>query len=160
MGDNHQVSDIIPKDSMEIHGLVAEAMIMANNYVGKRIYDGFKDAAILRRHPPPSSGQFEMLVKAAKSKGFSIDYSSNRALAQSLEAIAQATRDDPETVRLIKTMATVAMNEAGYVENSDTLSITISLFLTQKADISHQVISQWINTFIMVSRWTFIPILQ
>ena len=43
-------------------------MIMANSYVGKRIYDGFKDAAILRRHPPPNAGQFEMLVKAAESK--------------------------------------------------------------------------------------------
>lgn len=43
-------------------------MIMANAYVGKRIYDGLKDAAILRRHPAPNPGQFEMLVKAAESK--------------------------------------------------------------------------------------------
>lgn len=43
-------------------------MIMANAYVGKRVYDGFKDAAILRRHPPPNSGQFDMLVKAAESR--------------------------------------------------------------------------------------------
>lgn len=53
---------------MEIHGLVAEAMILANASVGKRIYDGFKDAAILRHHPPPSPRQFEKLVKAAESK--------------------------------------------------------------------------------------------
>lgn len=53
---------------MEIHGLVAEAMILANASVGKRIYDGYKDAAILRHHPPPTKGQFERLVKAAKSR--------------------------------------------------------------------------------------------
>lgn len=53
---------------MEIHGLVAEAMILANASVGKRIYDGYKDAAILRHHPPPTQGQFERLVKAAKSR--------------------------------------------------------------------------------------------
>lgn len=53
---------------MEIHGLVAEAMILANASVGKRIYDGYKDAAILRHHPPPTQGQFERLVKASKSR--------------------------------------------------------------------------------------------
>lgn len=59
---------LLPKDSMEIHGLVAEAMILANASVGKRIYDEYKDAALLRHHPPPTQGQFERLVKAAKSK--------------------------------------------------------------------------------------------
>jgi DIS3-like exonuclease 1 len=53
---------------MEIHGLVAEAMILANASVGERIYRGFKECAILRRHPPPSKGQFERLVKAAQSR--------------------------------------------------------------------------------------------
>lgn len=53
---------------MEIHGLVAEAMILANASVGKRIYEGYKDAAILRHHPPPSPAQFEKFVKAAESK--------------------------------------------------------------------------------------------
>lgn len=65
---------LLPKDSMEIHGLVAEAMILANASVGKRIYDGYKDAAILRHHPPPNQGQFERLVKAAKSR---VKYTSN-----------------------------------------------------------------------------------
>ncbi|KAI9482525.1 hypothetical protein BDB00DRAFT_857485 [Zychaea mexicana] len=117
IGDNHNISDIIPKDGLEIHGLVAEAMIMANSYVGKRIYDGFKDAAILRRHPPPNAGQFEMLVKAAQSKGFNVDFSSNRALAKSLETIVKNCPGDPEIARLMKTMATVAMNEAGYISS-------------------------------------------
>ncbi|KAI8147933.1 hypothetical protein BJV82DRAFT_311773 [Fennellomyces sp. T-0311] len=117
IGDNNSITDIIPKDGLEIHGLVAEAMIMANAYVGKRIYDGFKDAAILRRHPQPNSGQFEMLVKAAQSKGFPVDFSSNRALALSLENIVKNSKADPEIARLMKTMATVAMNEAGYISS-------------------------------------------
>ncbi|KAI9323091.1 DIS3-like exonuclease 1-like protein [Dichotomocladium elegans] len=115
IAENNQITDIISKGSMEIHGLVAEAMIMANAYVGRRVYEGFKDAAILRRHPPPNPGQFEMLVKAAGSRGYTIDFSSNKALGQSLDIIAQASRDDPEMVKLMKTMATVAMNEAGYI---------------------------------------------
>ncbi|GAN11405.1 hypothetical protein MAM1_0583c10967 [Mucor ambiguus] len=102
---------------MEIHGLVAEAMILANASVGKRIYDGFKDAAILRHHPPPTQGQFERLVKAARSRGFAVDFSTNKALAKSLEAISLGCKDDPEIAKLLKTMATVAMNEAGYISS-------------------------------------------
>ncbi|KAI9485834.1 MAG: DIS3-like exonuclease 1-like protein [Benjaminiella poitrasii] len=122
--DQHEITDInillfmknISKIKL-IHGLVAEAMIMANASVGKRIYEGFKDAAILRHHPPPTKSQFEGLVKAAKSRGFSIDFSSNKALAQSLEDITNGCKDDPEIARLLKTMATVAMNEAGYISS-------------------------------------------
>lgn len=66
--DRSLTTAALPKDTKEIHGLVAEAMIMANAYVGKRVYDGFKEAAILRRHPPPNPGQFDMLVKAAESR--------------------------------------------------------------------------------------------
>ncbi|OAD80484.1 hypothetical protein PHYBLDRAFT_138042 [Phycomyces blakesleeanus NRRL 1555(-)] len=103
--------------SMEIHGLVAEAMIMANSYVGKRAYQGYKDAALLRRHPPPSATQFDRLIKAAKSQGFSIDFSSNRSLARSLEIITRGCQNNPEITRMLKTMATMAMNEAGYVSS-------------------------------------------
>ncbi|KAI7902436.1 DIS3-like exonuclease 1-like protein [Cokeromyces recurvatus] len=115
--DQHEITDIIPKHSLEIHGLVAEAMILANASVGKRIYEGFKESAILRHHPPPTKSQFEGLVKAAKSRGFSIDFSSNKTLAQSLEEISRGCKDDPEIARLLKTMATVAMNEAGYISS-------------------------------------------
>ncbi|SAL95988.1 hypothetical protein [Absidia glauca] len=117
MADNHQITDIIPKDAMEIHGLVAEAMILANAAVGKRVYDGFKNAALLRRHPSPTKHQFRSLIQAAESRGFSIDFRSNRTLAQSLEHIVKNSPGDAEMVRLIKTMATYAMNEAGYISS-------------------------------------------
>lgn len=68
MAENHQITDIIPKDAMEIHGLVAEAMILANAAVGKRVYDGFKNAALLRRHPSPTKHQFRSLIQAAESR--------------------------------------------------------------------------------------------
>ncbi|RCH78425.1 DIS3 mitotic control, partial [Rhizopus stolonifer] len=128
--DKHQITDInilflivhshhcdYIDTIMEIHGLVAEAMILANASVGKRIYDGFKDTAILRHHPPPSAKQFERLVKAAKSRGFSVDFSSNKALSKSLEEITHGCKDNIEIARLLKTMATIAMNEAGYISS-------------------------------------------
>ncbi|CAO3597052.1 unnamed protein product [Absidia cylindrospora] len=117
MADNNQITDIIPKDAMEIHGLVAEAMILANASVGKRIYDGYKNSALLRRHPAPTKHQFRSLIQAAESRGFSIDFTSNKALAQSLEHIVRNSPHDPEMVRLMKTMATYAMNEAGYISS-------------------------------------------
>ncbi|KAI8980354.1 hypothetical protein BDB01DRAFT_797508 [Pilobolus umbonatus] len=115
--DKQEITDIIPKDSLEIHGLVAEAMIMANSSVGKRIYEGFRDAAILRHHPPPTVHQFDRLIKAAESKGFFVDYSSNKTLAKSLAEITKGCKNDPEIARLLKTMATIAMNEAGYISS-------------------------------------------
>ncbi|CAO3635100.1 unnamed protein product [Cunninghamella echinulata] len=117
MGDNNKVNDIIPKDALEIHGLVAEAMILANAAVGKRIYEGYKHAALLRRHPPPAQHKFQSLIKAAESMGYTIDFSSNRALALSLDQIVQENSRDVDMIRLMKTMATYAMNEAGYISS-------------------------------------------
>ncbi|KAI8061570.1 DIS3-like exonuclease 1-like protein [Gongronella butleri] len=115
--DKDKVTEIIPKDELEIHGLVAEAMILANSAVGKRIYDGFKSAALLRRHPPARENKFKQLVNAAASRGFTVDFRSNRALAQSLAAIVSNSPDKPEMVQMLKTMATYAMNEAGYISS-------------------------------------------
>jgi DIS3-like exonuclease 1 len=47
------------------------------------------------------------------SKGFSVDFSSNLALSKSLKTITLGCKDDPEIAKLLKTMATIAMNEAG-----------------------------------------------
>lgn len=51
-----------------------------------------------------------------REQGFSIDFSSNLALSRSLQHIADKCHDDPEIARLMKTMATIAMNEAGWVQ--------------------------------------------
>ncbi|KAI7869074.1 hypothetical protein BDF14DRAFT_1880529 [Spinellus fusiger] len=106
----------VMRDSMEIHGLVAEAMIMANSSVGKRVYQGFRDAALLRRHPAPTASQFDRLLKAAKSRGFSVDFSTNKTLARSLEIIAREC-NDPELGLILKSMTVMAMNEAGYISS-------------------------------------------
>ena len=37
--------------------VIAEMMIFANSSVARRIADAFPDAALLRRHPPPSAGR-------------------------------------------------------------------------------------------------------
>jgi DIS3-like exonuclease 1 len=113
IASEHNITDIIPKKELEIHDIVAEAMIMANGTVAERILEGFKDSSLLRHHPPPTQARFKALEEAAMSKGFTIDYSTNKTLAQSLEHIANQSSGDPVLVSLLKTMATMAMNEAG-----------------------------------------------
>ncbi|KAF9438282.1 DIS3 mitotic control [Entomortierella beljakovae] len=111
------ISDILPKQPLEVHQVIEEAMVMANSYVAKRIYGGFRDSAMLRRHPPPIESHFKMLLRAAESRGFSIDTTSNLALASSLRDCAFKYKDDLEFVRLLKTMATMAMSEACYISS-------------------------------------------
>ncbi|KAG0346829.1 DIS3 mitotic control [Podila minutissima] len=111
------ISDILPKQPLEVHQIIEEAMVMANSYVAKRIYDGFRESAMLRHHPPPIESHFKMLLRAAESRGFSIDTSSNLALATSLRDCANKSSDDIEFIKLIKTMATMAMSEASYISS-------------------------------------------
>ncbi|CAO3569283.1 unnamed protein product [Mortierella alpina] len=114
------ISDILPKQPLEVHQIIEEAMVMANGHVAKRIYDGFRESAMLRHHPPPIESHFKMLLRAAESRGFSVDTSSNLALATSLRSCAARSQDDPEFVRLLKTMATMAMSEASYISSGST----------------------------------------
>ncbi|KAG0363801.1 DIS3 mitotic control [Gamsiella multidivaricata] len=111
------ISDILPKQPLEVHQIIEEAMVMANAYVAKRIYTGFRDSAMLRRHPPPIESHFKMLFRAAESRGFVIDTSSNLALANSLRNCAAGSQGNIEFVRLLKTMATMAMSEASYISS-------------------------------------------
>ncbi|KAG0053276.1 DIS3 mitotic control [Gryganskiella cystojenkinii] len=111
------ISDILPKQPLEVHQIIEEAMVMANGYVARKIYDGFRESAMLRHHPLPIDSHFKMLRRAAESRGFTIDTSSNLALANSLRDCAEKNQDDIEFIRLLKTMATMAMSEASYISS-------------------------------------------
>ncbi|KAG0336109.1 DIS3 mitotic control [Podila humilis] len=115
--EDGDISDIVPKKPLEVHQIIEEAMVMANSYVAKRIYVGFRESAMLRHHPPPVENHFKMLLRAAESRGFTIDTSSNFALATSLRECASKSQDDIEFVKLLKTMATMAMSEASYISS-------------------------------------------
>lgn len=62
------ISDILPKQPLEVHQIIEEAMVMANGYVAQRIYQGFRESAMLRHHPPPIESHFKMLLRAAESR--------------------------------------------------------------------------------------------
>lgn len=48
--------------------MVEEFMLLANISVAQKIYDEFPDCAVLRKHPAPPPSNYDILIKAAKSK--------------------------------------------------------------------------------------------
>jgi len=100
------------KEHLEVMSLVEEFMVLANKYVAKRIYDYFPSAAILRRHPPPRANDFTSLIETAAAKGFEIDFSSNKALADSLNKCVD--ENDPTVNFLMRMLSTYTMSEAAY----------------------------------------------
>lgn len=43
-------------------------MLLANISVAQKIYDEFSECALLRKHPAPPPSNYDILLKAAKSK--------------------------------------------------------------------------------------------
>ncbi|KAJ1950293.1 hypothetical protein FBU59_000747, partial [Linderina macrospora] len=116
----HGITELTPKAGLEIHRVIEEAMVFANAAVARKIHSVFPQSALLRRHPSPSSDRFERLVKAARSRGFDVDCSSNKALAKSLARIVEAAgTSDPDMIFMAKSMATLAMQEAVYFATGD-----------------------------------------
>ena len=48
--------------------MVEEFMLLANISVAQKIFDEFPDCALLRKHPAPPPSNYDILLKAAKSK--------------------------------------------------------------------------------------------
>lgn len=48
--------------------MVEEFMLLANVSVAQKIYEEFPEFALLRKHPAPPPSNYDILVKAAKSK--------------------------------------------------------------------------------------------
>ncbi|KAJ1926022.1 hypothetical protein IWQ60_004144, partial [Tieghemiomyces parasiticus] len=113
--ENKDVNEIRTKEALLMHRVIEEAMVLANELVGTYLVAHVRRTALLRRHPPPVASHFHRLLQAAQAQGFEMDISSNAAVAHSLAAVAKAQAGNPEVVRLFKTMATMAMHEAGYV---------------------------------------------
>jgi exosome complex exonuclease DIS3/RRP44 len=78
--------DVEVKELFETNLLVEEFMLLANISVAERIYKQFPQTAVLRRHAPPPKTNFEVLQDVlAKRRGFTLDVSTSRALADSLD---------------------------------------------------------------------------
>jgi len=127
--------DVQSKELLETNSLVEEFMLLANISVAKRIYEHFNDTAMLRyfplcrlssllfmvlgwdadgrRHGAPPATNFETLQDMLKvRRGLSLDVSSSKALATSLDQCI--IPNDPFFNTLVRILATRCMLSAEY----------------------------------------------
>ncbi|ESN99274.1 hypothetical protein HELRODRAFT_189048 [Helobdella robusta] len=110
--ETHDPIDVQAKELRETNSMVEEFMLLANIYTAKKIFEDFPDCSVLRRHPPPPVNNFEPLVQVAKLKGFHVDTSSGKKLADSLESAT--TSDNPYFNTMLRILATRCMMQAVY----------------------------------------------
>ncbi|XP_075920883.1 exosome complex exonuclease RRP44-like [Petromyzon marinus] len=97
----------------ETNSMVEEFMLLANISVAERIVGEFPECALLRRHPAPPPSNYDILVKAAKSKNIEIQVDSAKALAESLDRAA-VPGAPPYLNTLLRILATRCMMQAIY----------------------------------------------
>ncbi|KAJ8307659.1 hypothetical protein KUTeg_014786 [Tegillarca granosa] len=110
--ETKSIADLTPKDHLEIHDTIAECMIFANHWVAKKIAEVFPNNALLRHHPLPKEEQFANLLSCAAARGFTINITTNKDLADSLDKCV--IPGDPEVNKLLRSLATMAMSNASY----------------------------------------------
>ncbi|XP_029646504.1 DIS3-like exonuclease 1 [Octopus sinensis] len=110
--EKKNISELIIDKHLEVHDTVAECMILANEWVARKISSTFINHALLRHHPLPRQEFFQDIIDFAKVKNFTIDTSSNKSLADSLDRCV-----DPNDIyfnKLLRMMAVLAMPQSLY----------------------------------------------
>lgn len=100
----------------EANQMVEEFMLAANVAVAEKILKHFPLCALLRRHPSPTKEMLEPLLRTAEAVGLSLDVTSSKALADSLD---RAEGDDPYFNKLIRILTTRCMTQAVYFCSGD-----------------------------------------
>jgi exosome complex exonuclease DIS3/RRP44 len=105
--------DVCMYSLKEANALVEEWMLLANITVAKKTLRHFPTLSVLRRHAAPSLEQLLPLEEAAAAAGVSLDTSSSKALADSLD---RAHREgDAYFNTLLRVLATRCMMPAQYL---------------------------------------------
>eukprot|EP01038_Epipyxis_sp_PR26KG_P006749 gene6749-9246_t len=96
----------------EANSLVEEWMLLANITVGKQTLKFYPTLSVLRRHQPPSREQFTSLLAAATAVGVSLDITSSKTLADSLDKAIKP--NDVFFNKLLRILSTRCMMPAQY----------------------------------------------
>ncbi|GAO49346.1 RNB-domain-containing protein [Saitoella complicata NRRL Y-17804] len=106
-------AEVEVKQLFETNSLVEEFMLLANISVADKIYEKFPESAMLRRHGAPPATNFEVLQDMLKTKkNMSLDVSSSKAVADSLDRCTDPK--EPYFNTLLRIMATRCMLAAEY----------------------------------------------
>lgn len=107
------VADVKTKASLATNSLVEEFMLLANITVARKIQSVFPQTALLRRHAtPPATNFADLSDQLKRMRGFELDVSSSKALADSLDRCVDPQH--PYFNTLIRILATRCMTSAEY----------------------------------------------
>ncbi|TSK17962.1 Exosome complex exonuclease RRP44 [Bagarius yarrelli] len=110
--ETHDPIDLQTKELKDTNSMVEEFMLLANISVAQKIYDEFSECALLRKHPAPPPSNYDILIKASKSKGLVIRTDSAKSLADSLNVATVENFSYFNT--LLRILATRCMMQAVY----------------------------------------------
>ncbi|KAL6524421.1 Exosome complex exonuclease RRP44 A [Orobanche hederae] len=116
--ETHDPLDIGMYQIREANQMIEEFMLAANISVAKKILEHFPLTSLLRRHPTPTNEMLEPLLQTAAAVGLSLDVTSSKAMADSLDR-AVIMGDDPFFNKLIRILATRCMSQAVYFCSGD-----------------------------------------
>ncbi|EPS71662.1 hypothetical protein M569_03096, partial [Genlisea aurea] len=114
--ETHDPLDIGMYQIREANQMIEEFMLAANISVAQKILEHFPLSSLLRRHPAPTKEMLEPLIQTAASVSVSLDVTSSKALADSLD---RAVANDPYFNKLIRILATRCMTQAVYFSSGD-----------------------------------------
>lgn len=107
------LADVKTKAHLETNSLVEEFMLLANITVAAKIQSVFPQTALLRRHAtPPATNFTDLSDQLKRMRGFELDVSSSKALADSLDLCIDPAH--PFFNTLIRILATRCMTSAEY----------------------------------------------
>ena len=115
--ETHNPTDVSFYDLLDTNSMVEEFMLLANISVAQKTLDHFPGKSVLRRHSTPKPQMIKDFSALLHSLGYTLDYSSSRALAMSLDNIVR--KDDEFFNKLIRILTTRCMNEATYICTAD-----------------------------------------
>ncbi|CAI5738992.1 unnamed protein product [Peronospora destructor] len=118
----------------DTNALVEEFMLLANITVAKKIVRHFPTFSMLRRHPAPSKGQFDLLCSQAKAVGVGLRVDTSKQLQDSLDAADVSSKQSAERIKgkrkhgnkanpyfnkLLRIMTTRCMMPASYFSSGE-----------------------------------------
>ncbi|XP_068149405.1 DIS3-like exonuclease 2 [Drosophila tropicalis] len=77
----------------EANRMIEEFMLLANQSVARHIHAKYPEISVLRNHPPPLVKSLKALREKFVALGFDLDYSSSKALQESMVRLCQEAPD-------------------------------------------------------------------
>lgn len=112
--DFSKTKNLKPYVSYDTNKLIEAFMLLANRSVARIIYQGFKAACVLRRHPPPKNENLKELNDYLESINIhDFKYGTSKELSYSINNIN--LKDDKVLSNILKILITKCMNEAVFI---------------------------------------------